>query len=185
MKVSDGLLYQANNFSRTRSFSLNMELKNELAKIYHDLGHGVLNKNCGTCVRIAMDRLNYELLRGELPALCQKTNDVKPTLHFIGPTWRTKTRIHFERLASIALIGRFIVTSSIIESQSEQKTMADVLKGIQELRCHSNLSFGRKYLSSGRQSSEQDNLSHRDKIPEQQTTIRFYIQRTTNFHRSM
>ena len=84
MKVSDGLLYQANQFSRTRSFSLNMELKNELAKIYHELGHGVLNKNCGTCVRIAMDRLNYELLRGDLPALIQKPNDVKPTVHFVG-----------------------------------------------------------------------------------------------------
>ena len=84
MKVSDSLLYQANQFSRTRSFSLNMELKNELAKIYHELGHGVLNKNCGTCVRIAMDRLNYELLRGDLPALIQKPNDVKSPLHFVG-----------------------------------------------------------------------------------------------------
>ena len=88
MKVSNSLLYQANQFSRTRSFSLNMELKNELAKIYHELGHGVLNKNCGTCVRIAMDRLNYELMRGELPALCQnidvKPKDVKPRIHFIG-----------------------------------------------------------------------------------------------------
>lgn len=88
MKVSDSLLYQANQFSRTRSFSLNMELKNELAKIIHELGHGVLNKNCGTCVRIAMDRLNHELLRGDLPALVQnidvKTKDVKSPLHFVG-----------------------------------------------------------------------------------------------------
>ena len=65
-----------------------MELKNELAKIFHDLGHGVLNKNCGTCVRIAMDRLNHELLRGDLPALCQnidvKPKDVKSPLHFVG-----------------------------------------------------------------------------------------------------
>jgi hypothetical protein len=91
MKVSDALLYQANQYSRTRSFSLNMELKNELAKIILDLGHGVLNKNCGTCVRVAMDRLNNELLRGDLPALCQNI-DVKPTnekkkrprIHFIG-----------------------------------------------------------------------------------------------------
>ena len=59
-------------------------MKNELAKIYHELGHGVLNKNCGTCVRIAMDRLNYELLRGDLPALIQKPNDVKSPLHFVG-----------------------------------------------------------------------------------------------------
>jgi hypothetical protein len=84
MKVSEGLLYQANQFSKTRSFSLNMELKNELAKIFHDLGHGVLNKNCATCVRIAMDRLNHELLRGDLPALIQKPKDVKSPLHFVG-----------------------------------------------------------------------------------------------------
>jgi len=88
MKASNELLYQANQYSRTRSFSLNMQLKNELAKIYHELGHGVLNKNCGTCVRIAMDRLNNELLRGDLPKLCQKTDvkskDVKSPLHFVG-----------------------------------------------------------------------------------------------------
>jgi hypothetical protein len=86
MKVSEDLLYQANQFSKTRSFSLNMELKNELAKIFHELGHGVLNKNCGTCVRIAMDRLNNELLRGDLPALIKdiKTKDVKSPLHFVG-----------------------------------------------------------------------------------------------------
>ena len=95
MKVSNSLLYQANQFSRTRSFSLNMELKNELAKIYHELGHGVLNKNCGTCVRIAMDRLNYELLRGELPALCQNI-DVKPTVHFIGVKQKTFNELRTE-----------------------------------------------------------------------------------------
>lgn len=75
-------------------------MKNELAKIYHELGHGVLNKNCGTCVRIAMDRLNYELLRGDLPALCQnidvKTNDVKPTLHFIGVKQKTFNELRTE-----------------------------------------------------------------------------------------
>jgi len=95
MKVSNGLLYQANQFSRTRSFSLNMELKNELAKIYHELGHGVLNKNCGTCVRIAMDRLNHELLRGDLPALCQNI-DVKPTVHFIGVKQKTFNELRSE-----------------------------------------------------------------------------------------
>ena len=100
MKVSDGLLYQANQFSRTRSFSLNMELKNELAKIFHDLGHGVLNKNCGTCVRIAMDRLNHELLRGDLPKLCQnidvKSTNEKPTLHFIGVKQKTFNEMRTE-----------------------------------------------------------------------------------------
>jgi hypothetical protein len=95
MKVSDGLLYQANQFSRTRSFSLNNTLKDELAKIYYDLGHGVLNKQCATCVRIAMDRLNYELLRGELPALCQNI-DVKPTVHFIGVKQKTFNELRTE-----------------------------------------------------------------------------------------
>lgn len=100
MKASNDLLYQANQFSKTRSFSLDMQLKNELAKIYHELGHGVLNKNCSTCVRIAMDRLNHELLRGDLPALCKnidvKPNDVKPTLHFIGVKQKTFNELRAE-----------------------------------------------------------------------------------------
>ena len=95
MKVSDGLLYQANQFSSTRSFSLNNTLKDELAKIYYELGHGVLNKQCATCVRIAMDRLNYELMRGELPALCQNI-DVKPTVHFIGVKQKTFNELRTE-----------------------------------------------------------------------------------------
>jgi hypothetical protein len=100
MKASNELLYQANQYSRTRSFSLNMALKNELAKIILDLGHGVLNKNCGTCVRIAMDRLNNELLRGDLPALCQnidvKPTNEKPTLHFIGVKQKTFNELRTE-----------------------------------------------------------------------------------------
>lgn len=95
MKVSVELLYQANQFSRTRSFSLNSTMKDELGKIYHDLGHGVLNKQCATCVRIAMDRLNYELMRGDLPALIQKT-DVKPTVHFIGVKQKTFNELRSE-----------------------------------------------------------------------------------------
>jgi hypothetical protein len=77
MKASDELIYQAEQFSKTRSFSLNMQLKNELGKIYYDLGHGVLNKNCSTCVRIAMDRLNAELAKQGLPRLIQP-------VHFVG-----------------------------------------------------------------------------------------------------
>ena len=77
MKASDELIYQAEQFAKTRSFSLNMQLKNELAKIYYDLGHGVLNKNCSTCVRIAMDRLNAELAKEGLPRLMQP-------VHFTG-----------------------------------------------------------------------------------------------------
>jgi hypothetical protein len=100
MKVSVELLYQANQFSRTRSFSLNNTMKDELGKIYHDLGHGVLNKKCATCVRIAMDRLNHELLRGDLPALCQnidvKPTNEKPTLHFIGVKQKTFNELRTE-----------------------------------------------------------------------------------------
>lgn len=77
MKASDELIYQAEQFAKMRSFSLNMQLKNELAKIYYDLGHGVLNKNCATCVRIAMDRLNAELAKEGLPRLIQP-------VHFVG-----------------------------------------------------------------------------------------------------
>jgi len=77
MKASDELIYQAEQFAKTRSFTLNMQLKNELAKIYYELGHGVLNKNCSTCVRIGMDRLNAELAKQGLPRLMQP-------VHFVG-----------------------------------------------------------------------------------------------------
>ena len=77
MKASDELIYQAEQFAKTRSFSLNMQLKNELGKIYYELGHGVLNKNCSTCVRIAMDRLNAEIAKEGFPRLMQP-------VHFTG-----------------------------------------------------------------------------------------------------
>jgi hypothetical protein len=95
MNPSSELIYQAEQFAKTRSFSLDMQLKNELGKIYFDLGHGVLNKNCSTCVRIAMDRLNHELLRGDLPALIQNI-DVKPKLHFIGVKQKTFNEMRTE-----------------------------------------------------------------------------------------
>jgi hypothetical protein len=86
MKASDELIYQAEQFAKTRSFSLNMKLKNELGKIYYELGHGVLNKNCSTCVRIGMDRLNAELAKEkDLPRLVQIDEKKKrPRIHFIG-----------------------------------------------------------------------------------------------------
>ena len=86
MKASDELIYQAEQFAKTRSFSLNMKLKNELGKIYYELGHGVLNKNCSTCVRIAMDRLNAEIAKEkDLPRLVQIDEKKKrPRIHFIG-----------------------------------------------------------------------------------------------------
>jgi hypothetical protein len=84
MNPSEPLLYQAQQFAKTRSFSLNMQLKNELGKIYYELGHGVLNKNCSTCVRIAMDRLNAELAKQEIPRLVQLEKTKKARIHFIG-----------------------------------------------------------------------------------------------------
>ena len=80
MNPSDALLYQAKQFAKTRSFSLDSQLKNELGKIIHELGHGVLNKQCSTCIRVAMDRLNAELAKEkDLPILVKK-----PRIHFIG-----------------------------------------------------------------------------------------------------
>jgi hypothetical protein len=126
MKVSDGLLYQANQFSKTRSFSLNMELKNELAKIFHDLGHGVLNKNCGTCVRIAMDRLNYELLRGDLPALIQKPKDVKTPLHFVG----IKMEVFNPEKMKYQELRKFVKNKGI--KTEKNPTFDDLIKALNE-----------------------------------------------------
>lgn len=63
MKVSDELKYQLDQFSRMRSCHLDEPLKRELANWYSDNGFGGLNAACGTCVRIAMDRMNSEMLR--------------------------------------------------------------------------------------------------------------------------
>jgi hypothetical protein len=84
MNPSDSLLYQAKQFANTRSFSLDAQLKNELSKINLELGHGVLNKQCSTCVRIAMDRLNAELAKQEIPRLVQLEKTKKARIHFIG-----------------------------------------------------------------------------------------------------
>jgi hypothetical protein len=86
MNPSDSLLYQAKQFANTRSFSLDAQLKNELSKINLELGHGVLNKQCSTCVRIAMDRLNAELAKEkDLPRMVQIDEKKKrPRIHFIG-----------------------------------------------------------------------------------------------------
>lgn len=63
MKVSDELKYQLDAFSRMRSCHLNEPLKRELANWYSEAGFGGLNTACSTCVRIAMDRMNAELLK--------------------------------------------------------------------------------------------------------------------------
>lgn len=94
MNPSAELLNQAKNFANTRSFSLNAELKNELEKIIFELGFPKLNKNCSTCVRIAMDRLNQELFRAHVPKLV-KVDDA-PTIHFIGVKQKTFNELRTE-----------------------------------------------------------------------------------------
>jgi hypothetical protein len=86
MNPSSELLYQAKQFANTRSFSLDSQLKNELGKIIQELGHGVLNKQCSTCIRIAMDRLNAEIAKEkDLPRMVQIDEKKKrPRIHFIG-----------------------------------------------------------------------------------------------------
>ena len=60
MILSSELNAQLERFSKTRSCSLNSELKNELALILFDINGKRLNKSCGTCVRNAMqDVLNF------------------------------------------------------------------------------------------------------------------------------
>lgn len=60
MILSKELQAQVNRFQRTRSCSLNSELKNELAKHLLDIKGIRLNKSCGTCIRNAMqDIINF------------------------------------------------------------------------------------------------------------------------------
>jgi hypothetical protein len=99
MNPSEPLLYQAQQFAKTRSFSLNMQLKNELGKIYYDLGHGVLNKNCSTCVRIAMDRLNAELAKQEIPRLVQLEKTKKARIHLSERNENNCTNTMFQSIS--------------------------------------------------------------------------------------
>ena len=119
MKASNELLYQANQYSRTRSFSLNMQLKNELAKIYHDLGHGVLNKNCGTCVRVAMDRLNAELAKQGLPRLMQP-------VHFTG----IKMDVFNPEKMKYQQLRKFVKNKGI--KTEKNPTFDDLIKSLKE-----------------------------------------------------
>jgi hypothetical protein len=75
MKVSDGLMQQAEIYSKTRSFSLNSPLKKELSDWYKAMGFGKLNIGCSTCIRNAMGKLNKSILEGE---------QLNPRIHFIG-----------------------------------------------------------------------------------------------------
>ena len=81
MNISNGLRHQLENFGRHRYANLDDTLKEELSVHYKALGLGKLNKACGTCVRIAMDRLNAEL---EIPRLVQLEKTKKSRIHFIG-----------------------------------------------------------------------------------------------------
>jgi hypothetical protein len=94
MNPSAELLNQAKKYADTRSFTLNINLKNELEKLIFEMGFGKLNKHCGTCVRIAMDRLNYELMRTNVPTLVKVDN--KPTIHFIGTKQKTFNELRTE-----------------------------------------------------------------------------------------
>jgi hypothetical protein len=60
MILSKELQAQVTRFSKTRSCSLNSELKTELAKHLLDIKVLRLNKSCGTCIRNAMqDVINF------------------------------------------------------------------------------------------------------------------------------
>ena len=60
MTLSKELQAQVNRFQRTRSCSLNSELKNELAVHLFQIKGLRLNKSCGTCIRNAMqDIINF------------------------------------------------------------------------------------------------------------------------------
>lgn len=60
MILSKELQAQVNRFQRTRSCSLNSELKNELAGHLFQIKGIRLNKSCGTCIRNAMqDVINF------------------------------------------------------------------------------------------------------------------------------
>lgn len=69
MNVSSELKYQLDMFAKMRSASLNDKLKKELGDWYSSAGFGVLNTRCGTCIRVAMDKMNSELLRNDNPRL--------------------------------------------------------------------------------------------------------------------
>ena len=75
MKVSDALKQEAERYSKTRSFSLNSNLKKELAEWHKASGHGKLNIACSTCVRNGMSKLLKSINDGE---------HLVPRIHFIG-----------------------------------------------------------------------------------------------------
>jgi hypothetical protein len=76
--ISNELQQQAERYTRSRSFALQGNLKDELATWYKINKNLVLNKNCGTCLRNAMRDL-CSWLQSE------KNQEVKPAkIQFIG-----------------------------------------------------------------------------------------------------
>lgn len=75
MKVSDQLIQQAERYSKTKSFSLNSEMKKELNQWHISMGFGKLNLACSTCIRNGMSKLLKSINDGD---------QLKPRIHFIG-----------------------------------------------------------------------------------------------------
>lgn len=60
MTLSNELQSQVTRFSKTRSCSMDSQLKNELALLLFQIKGTRLNKSCGTCIRNAMqDLINF------------------------------------------------------------------------------------------------------------------------------
>ena len=60
MILSNELQSQVTRFSKTRSCSMDSQLKNELALLLFQIKGTRLNKSCGTCIRNAMqDLINF------------------------------------------------------------------------------------------------------------------------------
>lgn len=60
MVLSNELQSQVTRFSKTRSCSMDSQLKNELALLLFQIKGTRLNKSCGTCIRNAMqDLINF------------------------------------------------------------------------------------------------------------------------------
>lgn len=76
--ISEDLKQQAIRYQKSRSFSLNQDLKEELVvwlKAYKGM---TLNKGCGTCIRNAMNDLIYWMQT-------EKAQEIRPAkIQFIG-----------------------------------------------------------------------------------------------------
>lgn len=76
--ISEELKQQALRYQKSRSFALNQQLKEDLSIWYKIHRDAVLNKNCGTCIRNAMNDLLRWLQE-------EKNEEIKPAkIQFIG-----------------------------------------------------------------------------------------------------